>query len=328
MSHCLTTTRMAEQLGLGGAVCNPLQQVFARWDGKGVPVGVGGEGIAAPARLFHLADSVEVFHRGGGIDAAVDVARSGEASSSIRWSSTPSGAAGEVLANLDAVADWSALIDTEPSLQRRLSCGELDVALEAIADFTDLRSPSRAGHSRAVAALATRAAELCGLPADEVGILHRAALVHDLGLHGVPASILDKPGPLNATESERMRMHAYYTERILARPAALARIGAIAALADERLDGSGYHRGLSGPAIVAGGRILAAADAYQAMTEPRPHRSALSVKTASNELHGEARVGRLAADAVDAVLAAAGQRAASVAADPPASVPARSRCSR
>jgi HD-GYP domain-containing protein (c-di-GMP phosphodiesterase class II) len=158
-----------------------------------------------------------------------------------------------------------------------------------------------------VARLAASAAGLCGLPDREIVTVRRAALVHDLGLHGVPASILDKPGPLSGTETERLRLYSYWTERALARPEALARIGAIASLASERLDGSGYHRGLAGAAIPATGRILAAADACQAMSEPRPHRPALTLKQAAAELRAEVRAGRLAADAVDAVLAAAGQ---------------------
>jgi HD-GYP domain-containing protein (c-di-GMP phosphodiesterase class II) len=132
-------------------------------------------------------------------------------------------------------------------------------------------------------------------------------LLHDIGLHGVPASILDKPGPLSKSESERMRMHAYYTERMLARPPVLARLGAIAALAHERSDGSGYHRGLAGPAIPATGRLLAAACAYRAMTEPRAHRPAMTAKQATAELRGDVRAGRLDPGAADAVLAAAGQ---------------------
>ena len=281
ITHCLATARLAEKLGLGGEVCNPLQQVFTRWDGSGVPPTVSGEGIAHAVRLFHLADSVEVYHRAGGVD---------------------------VLDDLEIASDWTALIDEEPGLQRRLTEGELDAALEAVADFTDLRSPSRAGHSRAVGALAARAAELCGLPEAEVATLRRAALVHDLGLHGVPATILDKPGPLTTSEFERLRMHAYYTERMLAKPPALARIGAVAALTNERLDGSGYHRGLAGAAIPAAGRILAAADAFQAMTETRPYRPALTAKAATDTLRAEVRAGRLATDSVDVVLAAAGQR--------------------
>jgi HD-GYP domain-containing protein (c-di-GMP phosphodiesterase class II) len=213
-----------------------------------------------------------------------------------------------VLADLDAVAEVGALVEAEPGLRRQLSERELDSALEAVADFTDLRSPSRAGHSRGVAHLASTAAELCGLPHREIVTLRRAALVHDVGMHGVSASILDKPGLLTGAETERMRLHSYWTARVLARPPALARIGAIASLACERLDGSGYHRGLSGAAIPAAGRILAAADTYHAMTEPRPYRPALCPRQAADELREEVRSGRLAADAADAVLTAAGQR--------------------
>jgi len=103
-----------------------------------------------------------------------------------------------------------------------------------------------------------------------------------------------------------MRLSSYYTERVLVRPEALARLGAIAALAHERMDGAGYHRGLSGPAIPATARILAAADVYRAMTEARPHRPAQSGKAAATALRAEVRAGRVAPDAADAVLAAAG----------------------
>ena len=109
------------------------------------------------------------------------------------------------------------------------------------------------------------------------------------------------------SEWERMRMHAYYTERMLARPATLARLGTVASLVRERCDGSGYHRGLPGPAIPVTGRLLAAACAFRAMTEPRPYRPAMTAKQASAELRAEVRTGRLDADAVDAVLGAAGQ---------------------
>jgi HD-GYP domain-containing protein (c-di-GMP phosphodiesterase class II) len=308
MSHCLATTQMARQLGLPADVCDPLRQVFTRWDAKGVPEGVGGEQIARPIRLFHLADTVEVFHRAGGVDAAVEVARARRGSQfDPEVVDLFCAAAAEVLADMDAVAESAALIEAEPGLCRQLTERELDSALEVVADFTDLRSPFRAGHSRGVADLAAAAAKMCGLPDQEIVLVRRAALVHDLGMHGVPASILDKPGPLTGTETERLRLHSYWTERSLARPPALARIGAIASLTCERLDGSGYHRGLSGAAIPATGRILAAADVCRALSEPRPHRPPLSPKQAAAELRAEVRAGRLAADAVDAVLTAAGQ---------------------
>src|SRR5260370_6236140 len=231
MSRCLTTARMAERIGLGTEVGDPLRRFFAGWDGKGGPGGVGGESIALPMRLFHLADTVEVFHRAEGPDAAVEVARDRRGRQLHPALGDSFGAvATEVLGDPAAEADWNSLIADEPALQRHLSERELDVALEAIADFTDLRSPSRAGHSRGVADLAARAAAHAGRPAAEIVAIRRAGLLHDLGLHGRPASILDKTGPLSQSESERMRMHAYYTERMLARPPVPARRGALAPL--------------------------------------------------------------------------------------------------
>ncbi len=309
ITHCIATGQMADELGLGSEVSEPLQQVFARWDGRGVPSGLGGEAIAMPVRLFHLADDVEVAHRSHGLDAALELVRA-RSGTQLDPSLVDAFCADAtvVVEGVDTVTDWIALIEREPGLQQRLTDVELDSALEAIADFTDLRSPSRAGHSRAVAELSARAAQHAGLPEIEVTNLRRAGFVHDLGMHGIPATILDKPGPLTAAESERMRMHAYYTERMLARPPALAHIGAIASKVNERLDGSGYHRGLPGAAIPAPARILAAADAFQAMTEPRSYRQARTPKEATAELAAEVRAGRLASEAVEAVLAAAGLR--------------------
>ncbi len=308
MSHCLTTARLAERFELGDDVCRPLQQVFARWDGKGVPGDVAGDAIELPMRLFHLADTVEVQHRTAGADAAIEVARAKRGKHfDPAVVDTFCAVAGAVLGDPTAEHDWDALIDGEPSLQRYLTDEQLDAALVAIGDFTDLRSVHRGGHSRAVAELVERAATEQGLPESAVVAVRRAALVHDLGLHGIPATILDKPGPLSATERERLRMHPYYTERMLARPVQLARLGAIAGLVRERGDGSGYPRGLTAVAIPATARLLAAACAFRATIEPRAHRPPLSAKGAAAELRAEVRAGRLDADAVDAVLAAAGQ---------------------
>ncbi|MFN8458026.1 MAG: LuxR C-terminal-related transcriptional regulator [Anaerolineae bacterium] len=105
-------------------------------------------------------------------------------------------------------------------------------------------------------------------------------------------------------------MHPYYTERILARPSALARLGNLAGLHHERLDGSGYHRGLSAAMLSPMARLLAAADVYQALTEPRPHRPAFNPEAAADELRREVRAGRLDGEAVNGVLMAAGHRPA------------------
>jgi HD-GYP domain-containing protein (c-di-GMP phosphodiesterase class II) len=215
--------------------------------------------------------------------------------------------AADVLGDPVAEHDWDAMIGEETSLQRRLTEGQLDDALEALADFTDLRSVHRAGHSRATAELAARAAVEVGLPGSDVTTVRRAGWLHDIGLHGIPSSILDRPDPLPATARERLRMHPYYTERMLARSKPLARLGEIASLVRERSDGSGYPRGLTGATLPATARLLAAACAYCAMVEPRAHRPAMTAKQAAAEIRYEVRTGRLDAVAVDAVLGAAGQ---------------------
>ena len=103
-------------------------------------------------------------------------------------------------------------------------------------------------------------------------------------------------------------MYPYYGERMLQQSRDARARGAIAVQHRERLDGSGYPRGLSGSAISRSARVLGAADAYQAMREPRPHRPARSAADAAAELRHEVRVGRLDGDVVEAVLAAAGHR--------------------
>ena len=305
--HCLVTSTLSDQLGLPVETSEAVRQFFARWDGQGVPRGVRGERIALVVRLFHLADVVEVHHRRGGVAAAVEVARARSGSQfDPRLVAAFCADAADLLPGAAAEHDAHELFSQEPGLAGRLSDDDFDAALVALADFTDLRSTFRAGHSRAVADLCAGAARMLRLPATEVRATYRAALLHDAGLHGVTATILDKPTALTATEEERLRAASYFTERVLARPRALARLGAIAGLAHERMDGSGYHRGLSGQAIPLPGRILAAACALRELVEPRPDRPASTLKEATGMIRAEITAGRLDQAAADAVLAAAG----------------------
>jgi len=194
----------------------------------------------------------------------------------------------------------------EAPLDRQLSETELEDALGVIADFVDLKSPFTIGHSRAVADLAGGAAETFGLPTPEIESVRRAGLVHDLGRLGVSNGIWDKSGALTPIELERIRLHPYLTERMLAFSPGLARLAGIAVQHHERLDGSGYPRGTLGTDLTAAGRILGAVDMYQARTEPRPHRPARTANEAAAELRAEVRAGRLDGDAVSAVMRAAG----------------------
>jgi HD-GYP domain-containing protein (c-di-GMP phosphodiesterase class II) len=307
--HCEVAATMAQRLGLGPGVHEPLRLIFARWDGKGVPAGLAGEEIPFVVRLVQLADLVEVHRSAAGVDAAVAVARERSGSQlDPALAAALERHAGDVFAGLDGETTWDDVIAAEPQPGPPLDDAAIDEALAVAGDFADLKSPLFRGHSRGVSALAADAAERLGLPTAEVTAVRRAGLVHDLGRTGVPNTIWDKPGLLTDGERERVRLHSYFTERALARPDALARLGVLAAAHHERVDGSGYHRGLAGSALSPSCRVLAAADAYHAMTEPRAHRAPLEPAAAATELRVEVRAGRLDADAAEAVLAAAGHR--------------------
>jgi HD-GYP domain-containing protein (c-di-GMP phosphodiesterase class II) len=125
---------------------------------------------------------------------------------------------------------------------------------------------------------------------------------------GIPSAVWDEAGGWSISQRERARTHPYLTERMLARTPLLAQVGQCASLHHERLDGSGYPHGLRGEAISLPARILGAADVYNALRQPRPHRAALEACDAERVMRGEVRAGRLDGDAVQAVLKAAGHR--------------------
>jgi HD-GYP domain-containing protein (c-di-GMP phosphodiesterase class II) len=309
-NHWLAADALAARLGLAQRVRDSVQQTFERWDGKGVPKGARGEEILLTSRLVTLADVVEVFHRADGTDAAITVAMQRRGTQfDPQVVDIFAAEAASLFADLDEVRSWDAVIGAEPALGTWVAGPELDAALEAIADFTDVKSPYTIGHSRAVADLAGEAARIFGLDGEAGKLVRRAGLVHDLGRLGVSNAIWDKQGRLSHAESERVRLHPYLTERMLAYSPALAPLAAVAVQHHERLDGSGYPRGLSGRAVSAEGRVLAAADFYHSRTEPRPHRPAGTADEAAAQLRAEARTGRMDAEAVAAVLSAAGHRA-------------------
>jgi HD-GYP domain-containing protein (c-di-GMP phosphodiesterase class II) len=308
-NHWRASDDLMERIGIDQLVRDTVEQSFERWDGRGVPNGIGGAEILVTSQLVNLADVVEVFHRAGGVEAAVSVARERAGTQfDPELVRIFAGAAESLFAELDAAEPWHAVLAAEQATRYWLAHERLDAALEAVADFVDVKSPYTIGHSRGVAALAASAAGHYGLDAGDTMLLRRAALVHDLGRLGVPNTIWDKQGRLSPAELERARMHVYLTERMLAASPALSPLAAIAGQHHERLDGSGYPRGLTGGDITPAGRILAAADGYQARLEPRPHRPAQSREQAAAELRDEVRAGRIDGDAAQAILAAAGHR--------------------
>jgi HD-GYP domain-containing protein (c-di-GMP phosphodiesterase class II)/DNA-binding CsgD family transcriptional regulator len=177
----------------------------------------------------------------------------------------------------------------------------------ALADFVDLASPFTRAHSTRVARLAEAAALNAGLNPGEAATVRRAGQVHDLGMVSVPNRVWIKRGQLSPAEWERVRLHAYHTERMLSFAAPLREAATIAGLHHERLDGSGYHRGVQANALPTSARVLAAAEVYESMSEDRAWRSALAPQEAARQLRGAVDTRRLDVRAVDAVLTAAGQ---------------------
>jgi HD-GYP domain-containing protein (c-di-GMP phosphodiesterase class II)/DNA-binding CsgD family transcriptional regulator len=308
-NHWRASDDFMDRLALDRSVRDTVEQSFERWDGRGVLRGLKADEIRITSRLVNLADIVEVFHRAGGVDAAVSVARERAGTQfDPELAALFAASAKDLFAELDAVEPWQAVLSAEPATRYWLTGEKLDSALEATADFCDVKSPFTLGHSRAVSELVSSAAPSYGLNAQETTLVRRAALVHDLGKLGVPNTIWDKAGPLTPVELERARLHVYLSERMLSSAPALAPLGAVVVQHHERLDGSGYPRQLTGGDITPTGRLLAAADAYQAMIEPRPYDVTRNPEQAATAVVGEVRAGHLDADATAAVLSAAGHR--------------------
>jgi HD-GYP domain-containing protein (c-di-GMP phosphodiesterase class II) len=308
-AFCEVAQMLGDRLGLPASMQGLFAFLVERWDGKGLPGRARGEQIPLPVRVASVARDAAFQRELGGVELAARVVRERAGGAFDPAVAIPlADAAGELLA-LDADAPaWEATPAREPGPRLTLEGEAIDRALGAMGDFADLASPYLVGHSAGVAELATAAARQCRLEAAEVMRVRRGALVHDLGRVAVPVRIWQKAAPLTQDDWERVRLHAYYSDRVLARSPFLAALAPVASFHHERLDGSGYHRGTAAAELTPPARLLAAADAYHAMTEPRPHRPARSPGEAAEALGREAAAGRLDRDAVAAVLEAAGQR--------------------
>ncbi len=310
IAFCEVAQMLTDRLGLPASMQGLFGYLVERWDGKGLPGRAKREEIPLPVRIASVARDAAFQRMVGGAEFAAQVVRRRAGGAFDPTVATRlADEAAELLA-LDAeVSAWEETLACEPGPRLHLEGEAIDRALGAMGDFADLASPYLVGHSAGVAELAGAAAQQCRLDAADLVRIRRGALVHDVGRVAVPARIWQKAAPLTPDDWERVRLHAYHSERVLARSPFLAALAPVASFHHERLDGSGYHRGTAAAALTPPARLLAAADAYHAMTEPRPHREALSPGPAAETLAREARAGRLDPDAVTAVLEAAGQRA-------------------
>ena len=308
-AFCEVAQMLTDRLGLPTSMQGLFAYLVERWDGRGLPGQARHQEIPLPVRIASVARDATFQRMLGGPEFAAGVVRKRAGGAFDPDVATPlADGAAELLAFGAAVSAWEETLACEPDPRLTLEGESIDRALGAMGDFADLASPYLVGHSAGVAELATAAARQCHLKATELVRVRRGALVHDLGRVAVPVRIWQKPAPLTPDDWERVRLHAYHSERVLARSPSLGALAPVASFHHERLDGSGYHRGTAAAAITPPARLLAAADAYHAMTEPRPHRAALAPGQAAEALGLEASAGRLDPDAVTAVLEAAGQR--------------------
>jgi HD-GYP domain-containing protein (c-di-GMP phosphodiesterase class II) len=310
---CEVARMLTGRLGLGPDVSQLVEFEDERWDGKDLPACVGGDEIPLPVRIVHVARDAafqrllgdreyvaEVIGQRAGAAFDPTIARLvAEDPHLVELGSEPSA--------------WERVLASEPEPWLVLEGEAIDPALAAMGHFSDINVPHTVGHSGGVAALAAAGGQVVGFGVGEQAAVHRAALVHDLGRVAVPSRIWTKTDPLTADDWEQIRLLAYQSERVLARSPFLAELATIAGAHHERTDGSGYHRGATAATLDPPARLLAAADAYHAMTEPRPHRRALPPGDAAAALAADARAGRLAPEAVTAVLEAAGQTSSSIA---------------
>ena len=275
---------IVQRLGFGSNVANAVRAVDEHWDGGGQPKGLSGQQIPLLARVICLAQALEVYTMLDGAGAALGVAiqRGG------KWFD-PQLVAFAVeyehelnrLRALDGEALKSEVESVEPGDQALIAGpGALDRIALGFAEVVDAKSPFTAEHSYRMSDLAIRIAQRLGYEAGALASLRRAALLHDIGKLSVPNSILDKPGPLTAEEWEVVRLHPYYTQRILLHIRGFKQIAHIAAAHHERLDGRGYYRGLKAAQVPLGSQILSTADMFDALTAERPYRPALPEETA------------------------------------------------
>jgi HD-GYP domain-containing protein (c-di-GMP phosphodiesterase class II) len=308
---CEVARDTARRLGLPATTQLALYHVFEAWVGGGAPSRLKGDDIPIASRVARVAMDAAFFGQLGGVDAAVGAvrARAGVIVDPA-VAATFVAHAGEIVEEGERGDPRQRLLEVEPAPAVERGGSDLVAVATAFGDLADVKVPFMHGHAQEVTRLAVGAARRLRLADHDVDHLEIAALLHDVGRVGVSNALWEKPGPLTSVEWEQVRMHAYYSERVLASSPVLAPYAITAGMHHERLDGSGYHRCSAAAAIPVPVRILAAADAFAAMVRNRPHRAALDPEQAAGVLAGDAQAGRADPDAAAAVLSEAGQRPA------------------
>ena len=303
-AHCEATIEMARQLGLPSAVSAGALDLFEKWDGSGIPAGRRGEEIDLLAQIVALCGDLEIYSRVFGLSKAMHLVETQAGRhydpvlTRLALKHAPAWLA--EIAELDAWPVAAAQVSEAISA----TAGDVDAFAELLADYADLKLPSDFLNSRKVAEIATLTASILGFDAQATKRLARAALLHGLGRVAVPNATLERQWPLSEADKEHIRLIPHWTERILKRAPLFDHEARLACRAYERLDGSGYPRGLGAPELDKGARALQAC--VFVVTASRLERSGNDGRAASDPIARELASGRLDVDSVNAVMTACG----------------------
>lgn len=289
--RCDRGARILRKLGLGDDVAESVRGVDEKWDGSGFPGRRTRHHIPLESRIISIAQFLDVYAFEHGREAAIRVL----CERSERWfdpkivrmavqlhrQGTLWRYASHVSPEIETRA---AVLDFAPDGMDKLKAGDIDHICEAFSDVVDAKSSFTFRHSLGVTQVAIEMARVLGLTKERTRLVHRAALLHDLGKLRVPNSILDKPNSLTADEWRVVREHPSLTREILSRIRPFEELAMIAGAHHEKLDGSGYPNRLKGDELPIETRIITIADIYGAMTEDRPYRPGLTPKQALHNI--------------------------------------------
>jgi putative nucleotidyltransferase with HDIG domain len=286
--RCDRGASIIRKIGLREQTAEAVFSLDEHWNGSGYPHGLKGDKIPMLARICAIAQHLDVFasetspenaikvlvERSGkwfdpnlvGIAVAMDRERT-------LWNNC--------LSSMPEPEVRGAVLALEPEESVELHEDQIDRICEAFSDVVDAKSPFTFRHSMGVAEAATAIAQTLGYSPERVLLIHRAALLHDLGKLRVPNSILDKPSKLTSEEFLVVKEHPQLTQEILRRIPAFREMSVMAGAHHEKLDGSGYPNRLGASELSPEARIIAVADVYAALSEVRPYREGLDLSQIS-----------------------------------------------
>lgn len=309
LALCEVAQHVSRHLGLGTDVAEAFGYLTERWDGHGVLGRGRATELPIALRIALVARDGAYHAAAGGTAHAAEVLthRAGRAHDP-RVAGLLAHDHPDVLAGPGDRAVQDVVLDLEPGPPLQLGAERLDDAVAVLGELADVISPTTAGRSAQVAQVAADAAQLLGLGTADVDRVRRAARLQDVGRIGVPARVWDQPGALTPADGEQMRLHPYRTERICSASPFLRPLGEDARCHHERLDGSGYHRGVGASDLGPRARILMAAEEWCVARDAGPRGAGLDGDAAARQLADDVERDRLDADAVAAVVEAAGWR--------------------